>query len=178
MAMLAMIPATLDEVAAMIQFLVQARREGKPLWRMFWLGGTAEGERDSRLTPFDWSRPFAIFTTWSASNWNLLLSAALGVWLMFAPAVFGTQARAADSDHLVGALVVTFAVIAIGEVGRAVRFLNVLFGTWLLIAPWALSGFAAGARWNDVLIGVALIVLSLRRGQISGRYSSWQPYII
>lgn len=178
MAMLAMIPATLDEVVAMIQFLIQARREGKPLWRTFWLGGTVEGERDNCLTPFDWSRPLAMFTTWLASNWNLLLSAALGMWLMFAPAVFGTQARAADSDHLVGALVVTFAVIAIGEVGRAVRFLNLLFGAWLLIAPWLLAGFVAGAQWNNVVIGVALILLSLRRGHISGRYSSWQPYII
>ena len=177
-AMLAMIPATLDEVAAMIQFLIQARREGKPLWRTFWRGGTVEGERDSRLTPFDWSRPSAMFTAWLASNWNLLLTAALGIWLLFAPAVFQTQARAADSDHLVGALVVAFAVIAIGEVGRAVRFFNVLFGAWLLIAPWALSGFVAVARWNDVLVGVAVILLSLRRGQIRGLYGSWQPFII
>jgi uncharacterized membrane protein len=38
--MLVMIPLTLDEVVAMCQFLVQARREGQPFWRTFWLGGT------------------------------------------------------------------------------------------------------------------------------------------
>jgi uncharacterized membrane protein len=176
-AMLAMIPATLDEVVAMLQFLVQAKREGKPLWRTFWLGGTVEGEKDDRLTPFDWSRPLAMFSDWLVGNWNLLLSIALGVWLMFAPAVFGTTGRAADSDHLVGALIVTFAAIAIAEVGRAVRFINLLFGAWLVVAPFLLAGFTTAAMVNGVVVGVALGILSLPRGKIHGRYGSWQPYI-
>lgn len=177
-AMLAMIPATLDEVVAMAQFLIQAKREGKPLWRTFWLGGTIAGERDDRLTPFDWSRPWTMFTDWLVSNWNLLLSIALGVWLMFAPAIFQTTGRAADSNHLVGALIVTFAAIAIAEVGRAVRFINILFGAWLVIAPWLLAGFVTGARWSDVASGVALILLSLPRGGLRGRYGSWNRFIV
>lgn len=176
-AMLAMIPATLDEVVAMLQFMVQARREGKSLWRTFWLGGTIEGEKDGRFTPFDWSRPLAMFTDWLVSNWSLLLSIALGVWLMFAPAVFQTTGRAADSDHLVGALIVTFAAIAIAEVGRATRFINILFGPGLVVAPFLLSGFTTTAMINGILVGVALVVLSLPRGNIHGRYGSWQPYI-
>jgi len=178
LAMLAMVPATLDEVVAMIQFLVQARRDGKPLWRTFWLGGVIEGgQRDARLTPFDWSRPQEMFSGWLRSNWHLLIAAGVGGWLMFAPDFFGTMGRASDSDRLVGALVMTFALIATAEVGRAVRFLNILFGAWLLIAPWMLDGFLTGAQWNDVVAGVALIALSLPRGRISGRYGSWQPYI-
>lgn len=176
-AMLAMIPATLDEVVAMAQFLIQAKREGKPLWRTFWLGGTIAGEKDDRLTPFDWSRPLAMFTDWLVGNWNLLLSIALGVWLMFAPAIFQTTGRAADSDHLVGALIVTFAAIAIAEVGRAVRFINVLFGAWLVVAPFLLVGFTTAAMLNGIVVGVALVVLILPRGKIHGRYGSWQPYI-
>jgi hypothetical protein len=62
----------------------------------------------------------------------LLISAVLGVWLMFAPSVLGSSGPAADSDHLVGALVVTFAVIALGEVVRALRFINVIFGAWII----------------------------------------------
>ena len=38
-AMLIMIALTLDEVVATGQFLGEARREGQPLWRTFWLGG-------------------------------------------------------------------------------------------------------------------------------------------
>ena len=42
-AMLVMIPLTLDEVVATLQFLVQARREGQPLWQTFWMGGALRG---------------------------------------------------------------------------------------------------------------------------------------
>jgi len=172
-AMLAMIPATLDEVVAMLQFLIQAKREGKSLWRTFWLGGTIEGESADKLTPFDWSRPFEMFQTWAVSNWNLLLSAGLGVWLMFAPAVFGTTGRAADSDHLFGALVVTFAVIAMAEVARVVRFINILFGAWLVAAPFILNGFTTISPFSDLAAGAALILLSFPRGKIRGRYGNW-----
>lgn len=42
---------------------------------------------------------------WGVSvPFNLVLAAAIGVWLMFAPAFFGTADRAADSDHLAGAV--------------------------------------------------------------------------
>ena len=110
--------------------------------------------------------------------WNLLVSAALGMWLMFAPAVFHAGGRAADSDHLVGALVLTFAVIAMAEVGRAVRFINILFGAWIVLAAWLLSGAATLGRWNDVIVGVALILLSLPRGRVKDRYGSWTPYTV
>ena len=176
-AMLLMIPATLDEVVAMFQFLAKARREGKPLWRTFWLGGTVEGKQDDRLTPFDWSHPLAMFTDWLVSNWNLLLSIVLGVWLMFAPAIFQTTGLAADSNHLVGALIVTFAAIAIAEVGRAVRFINILFGAWLIASPFLLSGFTTTAMITGIAAGGALVVLSWPLGKIRRRYGSWQSYI-
>lgn len=177
-AMVVMIPATLDEVVAMIQFLIQSKRGGKSLWRTFWRGGTIEGKKDDSLTPFDWSRPFEMFQTWLVSNWNLLISAAFGVWLMFAPWVFQTKGRAADSDHLVGALIVTFAVIAMAEVGHAVRFINILFGAWLIIAPFLLSGFTTSATWNDLIAGVLVILLSFRLGKIGGQYGGFEKNYI
>ncbi len=178
LAMLCMVPATLDEVVAMIQFLVQARREGKPLWRTFWLGGViAGGQSDKRLTPFNWSRPQEIFSAWFKSSWHLLIAAGIGGWLMFAPDFLGTTGKASNSDRLIGALVLTFALIATAEVARSVRFLSILFAVWLLIAPWMLDGFVTGARWNDVGAGIALFGLSLPRGDIRGRYGTWQRYI-
>ncbi|MGH7639222.1 MAG: SPW repeat domain-containing protein [Gemmatimonadaceae bacterium] len=97
---------------------------------------------------------------------------------LFAPAVFQSQGAAADSDHLVGALVVTFDVIALAEVGRALRFINVLFGAWLIAAPWLLSGTTARATWSDLIAGVAIIVLSLPRGTVRQRYGDWDKYVI
>jgi hypothetical protein len=115
---------------------------------------------------------------WETVPWNLVVSTGLGVWIMCAPSVFATQGPAADSDHLVGALIVTVAVIAIGEVARAARFLNILFGAWLAAAPWLLTGFTPAARWNGVAVGAALIFLSLPRGKVKERYGSWQRYIV
>lgn len=177
-AMLTMVPATLDEVAAMIQFMVQAKREGKPMWRTFWLGGVVMGEKDDRLTPFDWSNPVSsMFLPWLASNWNLLISMGLGVWLLFAPYVLGTTAIASDSDRLLGALVVTFTAIAVAEVARPVRFLNILFGAWLVIAPFLLAGYTPAAFVNGIVTGFALIILTFPTGRVRGRYGSWNHYI-
>ena len=178
LAMLAMVPATLDEVVAMLQFLRQARLEGKPLWNTFWRGAVISGgHRDERLTPFDWSRPQQMLNGWLTSNWHLLIAAAAGVWLMFAPDYFGSGGPASNSDRLTGALVVTFALIATAEVGRGLRLLNVLFGAWLVLSPWLLTGATAGSRANEMAAGTVIILLSIPRGRIRGQYGNWQPYI-
>jgi uncharacterized membrane protein len=177
LAMLVMIALTLDEVVAMGQFLVQARREGQALWQTFWLGGTlAEAGPDlGAVRPDEVSAQAMVWGV--ALPWNLLVSAAVGLWLMASPAVLGTVGRAADSDNIVGALVVTVAFIALADVGRAARFLNVVFGAWFIAAPWLLSGGTTAAAWNDVAAGVALILLSLPRGHVRERYGSWQRFI-
>jgi hypothetical protein len=110
--------------------------------------------------------------------WRLLLSALLGLWLMLAPGIFRTAGAAADSDHLVGALVVTTAAVAMAEVVRSARFLNVLFGLWVLVGPWLLSGGSGPARGNDLVAGAALILLSRSRGKVRERYGSWDRRIV
>jgi len=181
LAMLIMIPLTVDEVVATCQFLVQAHREGKPFWRTFWVGDTVEGGARDARTPHYSTRlaEAASAMAWGATlPWRLLVSAALGLWLMTAPAVFGTGGVAADSDHLVGALTVTVAVITMAEVVRAGRFLNVVFGIWLIVAPWLISGASADARVNDMITGVAVILLSFGRGTVDERYGTWDRYIV
>ena len=85
----------------------------------------------------------------------------------------------ADSDHVVGALIVTFAVMAMAEVGRPLRFVNVAFGLWLAIAPWLLDGANAAGSWAGVVIGVAVVALSLPRGKRSPeQYGSWNRFVV
>jgi hypothetical protein len=110
--------------------------------------------------------------------WSLIVSAVLGVWLMFAPAVFGTQGRAADSDHVVGALVITVSVIVMAEVARAGRVINILFGAWIIAAPWLLSDVAAGAKWIAMIVGIVLILLNVPLGSVRERYGSWDGYVV
>ena len=178
--MLLMIPFTVDEVIAMGQFLARSVREGKPFWRTFWIGGTVDGGDQDHRTPAYGSPATQMGPPmlWGVTAaWNLALSAALGLWLMFAPAVFKSEGRAADSDHLAGALILTVAVISMAEVFRMGRFLNVLLGGWVAAAPWVLTGFTPGARWNGVAAGLAVLLLSLVRGRIRERYAGWDRYI-
>ena len=51
--------------------------------------------------------------------WNLAVCAMLGVWLMAVPEILGVTGAMAANHQLVGALVITFAVIGFGEAARA-----------------------------------------------------------
>ena len=179
--MLIMIPLAVDEVVAMAQFLARIRREGKPLWRTFWRGGTLDVPGEDTRTPV-LGAPLskaAAATAWGVTvPWTLLGSALLGVWLMAAPAVFGTRAAAANSDYIVGALITTTAVLAMAEVTRAARFMNVLFAVWVLVAPWLLTGAPPAAQWGAAAVGIALIGLSLRRGAVRERYAGWDAWVV
>lgn len=179
-AMLVMIPLTLDEVVAMGQFVLRKRREGKSLWRTFIYGDTVEGggpdERSPRFPPPPGKAVAA--SVWGVTvPWTLAASAAVGVWVMAAPAVLGARSSVADSDHIVGALVVCVAVIATAEVGRIVRFLNMGFGAWLLLAPWLLDGATGAAIVSDMVAGLALLALSLPKGAIRESYGGAERFI-
>jgi uncharacterized membrane protein len=184
-AMLIMISPAIDEVVAMGQFLVGARREGKPFWHTFWVGGTLEqyrttGPVESPVTTQPRSATARIVAALDLKNVpaTLVVSAALGVWLMAAPAMLGVSGSVADSNHLAGALVVTWAVIAFGEVARPTRLLNIPMGLWIAAAPWLLSGATGLSRGVDLVIGALLIVLSIRRGRIDEQFGSWNRYLI
>lgn len=180
-AMLVMIPLTVDEVVAMGQFLARSKRQGKPFWRTFWLGGELEeGDEDKRAGTF--ASPLRemvpAMVRGISVNGTLLASAVVGMWLMFAPTALVSRGAAADSDHLVGALVLTFAVIALADVLRPLRFINVLFGAWIAASPWLLSGATTGAAWSDGIAGLLLIYLSLSRGDTRQHYGSWDRYVV
>ena len=180
LAMLVMIPLTLDEVVAMAQFLAQSRRKGKPFWRTFWLGGELpEGTVDERAGDFA-SPPGEMYHAMIRGvtfPLTLMVSAGVGIWLMFEPSVLGTAGAAADSNHLAGALVVAFSFIALAEVARTLRFANVLLGLWIAVSPWVLSGAGLTAKWSGVAASILLILLSLPRGRILQKYGGWEHYI-
>jgi uncharacterized membrane protein len=175
-AMLLMIALTLDEVIAMGQFLVQARREGQPLWRTFWAGGSLQD-----LPATVPVRPDVVSggaMVWGvALPWSLLLSVLVGLVLMASPEITSAGGDAANSDQLLGALIVTVAMIALADVGRITRFLNILFGAWVVIAPWILDGATSSSTLSAAIAGVLVILLSLPRGPVGERYGTWQGYI-
>ncbi|WP_224269770.1 SPW repeat domain-containing protein [Haloprofundus salinisoli] len=177
--MLWMIALSFDEVVAMGQLLKRRTSEGVSLWHAFWMGGKLS-EEDAGIadkTRSDRDRPAGMF--WGISiPWYLLGAMALGFWLMLSPTVFGTQGLLADSSHLVGALVVSFAVIATAEPARAIRFLNIPLGVWVIAAPWVLGPAPTLAAWSGVIVGVLLVALNIPKGTIRDQYGFWQEYIV
>lgn len=179
--MLVMIPYSLDELVAMGQFLVHSHRRGKPFWRTFLRGDAEPGAGKDEQPGFgDGIGPaFGAAIRGVTLPWTLALSAVLGAMLMFTRILFDTEPPMANVDHFIGALVVTVSVIAMAEVARAVRFVNILLGLALIVAPWFVDGASMGGAWASALTGLVLIGLSLPRGDRSrDQYGSWERFIV
>ncbi len=98
--------------------------------------------------------------------WAQLLVMLLGLWLMAAPSVLDYEGTAGHSDHIVGPLLASFAAVALWEVTRDLRWVNLILGVWLIAAPWLL-GFETSALINSTAVGVLVAALSLVRGRTS-----------
>lgn len=181
-AMVIMIPYSLDELVAMGQFLVQDHRRGGRFWRTFFRGGASPGSGRDEEPGWDAPLKQAISSALRGGvnlPWTLVVSALLGLLLMFTRPLLGTEPPMANSDHLVGALIFTVAVTALAEVGRLLRFINLPLGLWLLAAPWILDGASLPASAISVVIGLAVVALSLPRGARGDEhYGNWDRFVL
>jgi hypothetical protein len=177
-----LIPYSLDELVATLQFLVQSKRSGGSLWRTFWMGGSLPGGGCDRNPGIDAPAGAVIRTFLNGGVTfppTLLACIGIGVLLMCTRLVFGTEGAMANSDHVVGCLVITIGVTALAEVGRPIRLLNAPLGAWLILAPFVLEGGSLVASIVSVLLGAALVLLSLPRGRLGGEhYGDWDKWIV
>lgn len=179
-AMVIQIPYSLDELVATCQFLAQRRRKGQPLWPVLLHGDTAAGGKNEPPSDFEQSAGEISREMWGGGvnlPWPLVACIAIGIWLMCTRLIFGTEGAMADSDHLVGALVVTVSVTALAELARAARYLNIPLGVALLFVPWILDGGTLPADIASVVSGLLLIVFSLPRGSVRHSYGTWDRFI-
>jgi hypothetical protein len=179
-AMLLQIPYSFDEILATLQFLHDRRKKGKSMWHVLWHGDTMEAGNADYSDNFEASFSDLlreIFQTGVRFTWAMATSIIIGIALMFTRAIFGTSGDAAASDHIVGALVVTFSIMALSEVGRPIRLINVGFGAWLILAPWLLSGYSGLAIAASIVVGILLILLALPLGPIRSHYGAWDHWI-
>ena len=179
---LVLIPYSVDEVLATIQYLWRAKKAGEPFWRTFWRGGPALS--DNQTPEPDLARPASSvlrdFVTGGVSfPWTLVASAGLGILLLATPLVMGTEPPLYFSDHMTGCLVIMVAVTAMAEVVRPVRFMNIPLGAWIIASPFLLEGGTTSSTVLDVVIGLALMGLSLPRGTRSDEhYGGWDRAIL
>ncbi|WP_162052693.1 SPW repeat domain-containing protein [Pontibacter pamirensis] len=181
MVSLIMIPFTIDEVVATLQLMkYEKKQRNTSYWKSLWFGGTMDGGRteETKNPETLLEQTFKEATKDFLSRpWNLFLIFALGAWIMLAPAVLGYSGTIANSGHIAGALIITFTVISMSEVGRPIRYILVLFGLWLIAAPWVLGTDNDAAMWNGVICGIVLIPLCLPKGKVQDKRGSFDKYI-
>ncbi|MFV3130887.1 vitamin K epoxide reductase family protein [Niveispirillum sp. KHB5.9] len=179
-AMLIQIPYSLDELLATIQFMRRRAKAGRPWLRVFLFGDTDEGDRDARKDEFDRPAGAVMRDMWSGGvnlPWNLALAGILATSLLFTRLTFGADGAMADADHVIGFLALTVISLAAAEVARTLRYCLVPLGFAAMAAPFLFgAGTAHGVA--NVIIGLWLIALSIRRGAVKGRYGGWDRYII
>ncbi|WP_317130772.1 vitamin K epoxide reductase family protein [Algoriphagus aquimarinus] len=184
--MLPMIPLQIDEVIAMWQHMVQRKQKGDSLWKVFWKGGdalsTEMDQRSPELVTFV-DNPWKVFKSsiWGmTAPWQLTISVIIGLWLMFSPTVFqmGIETSYANLNHLGGALVIVFAVVAMAEVLRSFRYFNVLLGLALAVMPWLLEDSGMSLTISSSLSGITIMALSFSKGKINETYGLWDKYVV
>lgn len=184
--MLPMIPLQIDEVIAMWQHMVQRKQKGDSLWKVFWKGGdalsTENDQRSPELATFV-DQPWKVFKSsiWGmTAPWQLTLSVIIGLWLMVSPTVFrmGIETSAANLNHLGGALVIVFAVVAMAEVLRSFRYFNILLGLALAVMPWLMEDGNMTLTISSSLAGFIIMALSFSKGKIKEKYGLWDKYVV
>ena len=184
--MLPMIPLQIDEVIAMWQHMVQRKQKGDSLWKVFWKGGdavsTENDQRSPEMATFV-DNPWKVLKSsiWGmTAPWQLTISVIIGFWLMISPTVFqmGIETSVVNLNHLGGALVIVFAVVAMAEVLRSFRYFNVLLGLALVVIPWLIADSNMAHTISSSLAGILIVALSFSKGKIKEKYGLWDKYVV
>lgn len=180
-AILVQIPYSLDEMIATIQFLRRRHRAGRNWLVVLFRGDTDQGTPAARDHD-EFDRPAGAVLRDMAGGgvnlpWNLALVAAIGFALLFSPVLLGAQGLLAHAHHVAGCLALTVVSIAAAEVARPARFLNVPIGLGLACVP-LITDASMQVDAVSVGAGLALVILSLRRGAVKEQYGGWSRIII
>jgi hypothetical protein len=89
--------------------------------------------------------------------------------MMAAPAALGYGGPIATSDRIAGPLAASFAIVALWDVVRPLRWVDAPIGLWMILAPLIL-GYGGPAAVNGVVVGVIVATLSLVRGRVKEEF--------
>ena len=83
----------------------------------------------------------------------------LGIWLFISAFVWRHSSAQFTNTWIMGVITVLVGFAALGA--PAVRYVNTIVGIWLVISGLAMPAASAGTRWNNVLVGIAIFLVSL-----------------
>ncbi|MFN8552017.1 MAG: vitamin K epoxide reductase family protein [Candidatus Obscuribacterales bacterium] len=188
-ALMTSVPLSVHEAIAVGQFLVDAKRQKKNMWRIFWHGGTVvgAGNMDPDRRKYSFAKRCAASVQGVNIPITLLAQLAVGAWLMARPDLLHVEnllpagatadMGAANCDHLLGALVVTVAAISTAEVTRIVRFANVLLGIAIIAAGIIFSRDVPVIFLSELISGILLVLASMPRGAVAEKYGGWDRFV-
>jgi SPW repeat len=87
------------------------------------------------------------------------LNIIVGIWLFVSAFVWRHSAAQFTNTWVMGIIVAAVAALAL--TWPTIRYLNTLAGAWLIISAFALPTITAGTRWNNFIVGIVVVVLSL-----------------
>lgn len=95
------------------------------------------------------------------------LNVVLGVWLFISAFIWPHSTEQMTNTWILGVLAVIFALVAMAR--EQARYLNTILSIWLFISAWALPHVSTGTVWNNVLVAIAIFIVSLTPSVSSGR---------
>lgn len=178
--MLIMLALTVDEVFAVLQYLIKIRKTRKEkFWKTFFQGSEyLEDGVDTRAVIFSdgWNKNLHAMVWGVRIPLHLLLTAVLGVWILISDSLFNLQGLFSDILDVLGALIVVFSIIAWAEVIRTCRWINIFLGLLVILTPLIYLN-----QWPIILhygiVGLIIVICSFFRGTIKESYGIWTRYI-
>jgi len=88
-----------------------------------------------------------------------------GIWLIAAPFILGYSASPAPlwNDIVCGLLIAVLAGIRRSNILQNIglSYFNAGIGAWLIIAPFALGYVVRSATWNDIAVGILVLIMGI-----------------
>jgi hypothetical protein len=98
-------------------------------------------------------------------KWGSWLNFFVGIWLLFAPWALHLSGVPLGNSIIFGILAIIVAAwsLATPVENHAPAWLNLIFGIWMFVSPWALGFTAGAALWNGVIVGVLMVLFAIAR---------------
>jgi len=92
-------------------------------------------------------------------TWARWLNVALGTWLLASELAWHHDQWPRANTWITGLVVLAFALWALWM--PSMRWWNTLLGAWLVLASAVLHHASSATRWNNALVGVVILLVSL-----------------
>jgi hypothetical protein len=87
------------------------------------------------------------------------VNAGVGVWLFISAFLWSHTPSQYANTWIMGIVVFAVALVALGAAWF--RVFNMAAGAWLVISAFVLPTISAATRWNNFIVGVVVVILSL-----------------